>query len=192
MQPGQHRPQRDIEQAGDLLGGEAVHVPQHQRGPIQLGQAQQHLPRVLSGERTQVVMVQGVGVGQRVLLDQGLVQREVLHLLHRQLLHRAGLAAELVAEHVHQDALEPWSGRRVLSQRPKGPVGAQQRLLHQVLGPVPDQPPGQPVQARQLGHGQPLERLSGPVLHLDHQPTDPRPCVVACACSFKTTPAAKL
>ena len=104
MQPGQDRPQGDIEQAGDLFGGEAVHVPQHQRGPVQLRQAQQHLPDVLLGER-QVIVVQGVGIGQRVLLDQGLIQREVLHLVHRQLLRRASLAAELVAEHIDQDAL---------------------------------------------------------------------------------------
>ena len=192
MQPGQDRPQGHIEQAGDLLGGEAVHVPQHQRGPVELGKAQQHLAHILVAKRPQVIVVQGVGIRQRVLLDQGLIQREVLHLVHGQLLRRPVLAAELVAEHIHQDGLEPRPGRRVLPQRPKGPVGAQQRLLDQVLGAVADQPPGQPVQGRQLGGGQPLERLLGPVLHLDHPPTDHRSSVMTCACSSKTTPATKL
>jgi hypothetical protein len=51
------------------------------------------------------------------------------------------------------DALEPGPGRRVLPERSIGPVGAQQRLLHQVFGPIADQPAGQPVQGRQLGVG---------------------------------------
>jgi hypothetical protein len=73
MQPGQDGPQGDIEQAGDLFCGETVHVPQHQRGTVQLGQAQQHLADVLLGERPQIIVVEGVGIGQRVLLDQGLI-----------------------------------------------------------------------------------------------------------------------
>ena len=94
MQP-EDRPQGDIEQAGDLLGREAVHIPQHQRARYSSRQAQQHLAHILFGERPQIIVVQGVGIGQQVLLDQSLIQREVLHLVHRQLLRRASLAAEL-------------------------------------------------------------------------------------------------
>ena len=111
--------------------------------------------------------MQGVRVGKRIHLHQGPVQREVLDLLDRKLIHGSGALAELIPEHVHQDALQPPGARLILLQRPERPVRPDQRLLHEVLRTIPDEPAGQRVQGRQLADGHALERFLRSVLDPD-------------------------
>jgi hypothetical protein len=111
--------------------------------------------------------VQGVRVRKRIDLHQGPVQREVLDLLDRKLVNGSGALAELIPEHVHQDALQPPGACLVLLHRPERPVRPDKGLLHEVLRTIPNEPAGQRVEGRQFPDGHALERFLGPALDPD-------------------------
>jgi hypothetical protein len=77
MKLRQHRPQRGIEEASDLLRREAVNVDEHERDPVAVGQAREHRPHVLRPELLEKIEMERVRVRKRILVRDLLVEREL-------------------------------------------------------------------------------------------------------------------
>src|SRR5438093_8809987 len=86
VDPGKDRAQRCVEKPGDLLSGESVHVAEHQRAPVDLRQPHAHDSNVIFVEGLKEVVMQRVGIAERVLVDPRPVERVLLHLVPGELL----------------------------------------------------------------------------------------------------------
>src|ERR671923_174566 len=136
VKAGEHGPDRRGEQTRDLLRCVPLDVSEHEGHAVDLGESVEHRPDVLRTERAEEVEVERVRVGERVLLGNGAVQREVLNVVDRDLAHRSRFLPQAVAENVDEDGLEPGAARVRVVERLVRAERVKQALLDEVLRPA--------------------------------------------------------
>ena len=144
MQPAHDRSHGNVQDFGDFLVGEALHIGQKHRDPVLLGQRLQSAHDLRLGDRLhEHVFGTGPQSGLGVA-PQPLVQVQILYAgqVHRP--RFALLAPVGVDESIGEDAEQPGSQVGALLEVAESPVGPQVGLLHQVfgVGGVAGHPPG--------------------------------------------------
>ena len=129
--------------------------------PVDLRHPQQHFTQVFAPERTEEIRVQRVRVRQ-LLVDQSPEEREILEILGGDLLDAPPSLPEVIAEHVDEDRLQPRSTGGLVLKAAIRSVPLQERLLHEILRAVPNEPPRERIEARELLEHELLEGLLRP------------------------------
>ena len=134
MEPTHDRADGHIHDLGDLLVGETLDVGEQHGHPELLGQRLQRLLHHLVGDALEHLGLGGAIGGHRLEPAETAVQEEVLAVVEIDLVGATLLRPVRVDERVGEDLVEPGLEVGALLEPTEPAVGAQIRLLHEVLG----------------------------------------------------------
>ena len=134
MQPTHDRADGHIHDLGDLLVGETFDVGEQHGHPELLGQGLERLLHHLVGDALEHLGLGGAPGLDRLEPAEAAEQEEVLAVVEVDLVGPALLRPVRVDEGVGEDLVEPGLEVGALLEPAEAAVGAQVRLLHEVLG----------------------------------------------------------
>ena len=129
MEPRHHRPDRDVEDLGDLLVRETLDIGEQHGHPELLGQRLERLLDLVVGEAVEQLVLGAAAERRRLEPAQPPVEVQVLDVLEVMLVGTALLGPVRVDEGVGEDPVEPGLEVRALLEAPEAPVGPEVRLL---------------------------------------------------------------
>ena len=133
MDATHHGSDGNIEDLGDLLVGETLDIGQDHGHPELLRDRLERLLHLVVGERVERFGLGGtLGVG-RLEPAQPAEDVEVLDVVEVDLVGAALLRPVLIDERVREDAVEPRLEVGALAEPAEAAVGAEVRLLHEIL-----------------------------------------------------------
>src|SRR5205807_5812520 len=134
MEPAHDGADRNIENLGDLLVGEAFHVAEQNGDSELLGQCVERLFDLALGEVLEHLLLGALAGGGPLQPAQASIQVEVLDILDVAFLGPALLGAVGVDERVGEDPVQPGLEVGALLEPAEAAVGLQVGRLHEVFG----------------------------------------------------------